>query len=228
MRGRFARWVAALCAVLYVSGTVVFVSPGDRELRTEDRNADGRPDAWRWYDRQGQLAEVDLDQNLDGRPDIEEYYDRGVLVRRESDRNFDGRVDLTEEFDPTTHEQIKAIVDEDYDGRADLLVLFTDGHPVAERRAGKVACVDQRHPIAAVPSGLVPLADPFRDEPAVSGIRFTPADTLCAGLTTSGGLPTSWSTAASPLSPIVGAFPEFRRRAQSAYFPRSPRGPPLS
>src|SRR5882672_4543223 len=70
------------------------------------------------------------DKNGDGRPDVHEYYQRGALVRRESDRNFNDRVDLVQEFDPATREHTRSVVDVDFDGRADLLVLFRDGQPV--------------------------------------------------------------------------------------------------
>src|SRR5579864_2573753 len=109
------RWVASLCTVACATVAVVTMWPTDRQVRTADRNADGRPDVWRHYDNRGRLVEVAVDSNFDGRSDVEEYYDDGALVRRESDRNFDDRVDLVEEFDALTHEQIRSVVDLDYD-----------------------------------------------------------------------------------------------------------------
>ena len=64
-------------------------------VSTEDRNADGRPDVWRHFDRRGQLTTVAVDTNFDGRSDVQEIYDDGVLRRRDSDRNFNNQVDLS-------------------------------------------------------------------------------------------------------------------------------------
>src|SRR5215467_13299524 len=123
------RFVALLCAVFCAALAAIEVWPA-RRVRTADQNGDGRPDVWRRYDARGRLTEVDVDSNFDGSPDIAEYYDRGVLVRRETDRNFNGQADLIEEFDAETHSRTRSVVDVDYDGTADLLVLFRNGEAV--------------------------------------------------------------------------------------------------
>src|SRR5476651_100432 len=122
--------VVILCAVACAAAVAVWLRSPAGSVRTEDQNGDGRPDIWRVYDRQGQLSEVTVDTNFDGRSDVHEYYERSALVRRESDRDFNGRVDLVEEFEPTTHEHVRSVVDVDFDGTADLLVLFQGGQPV--------------------------------------------------------------------------------------------------
>ena len=105
--------------------------PDARAVRTEDQNRDGQPDVWREYDGLGRLAGVLVDTNFDGRSDVHEYYDDdGALVRRESDRDFNDRVDLVQEFDAKTRERARSVVDTDFDGTADLLVLFQGGKPV--------------------------------------------------------------------------------------------------
>src|SRR5215467_8006546 len=164
----------ALVVALGVCTTAaVFTLPKNAQyVRAEDRNGDGRPDEWRRYDQTGRLAQISVDSNFDGRSDIEEYYDsEGILIRRESDRNFNGQVDLIEEFDPTTHQHAESVVDVDYDGRADLLVLFRDGRPVFSKRApeavraadlGSFAQVADVHPASNDP--LVPLTDPFQSD----------------------------------------------------------------
>src|SRR6266849_1888032 len=108
-------------------------------MQTEDTNHDGRPDIWRYYDARGELTHISIDTNFDGHPDREEQYSRGSLWRRETDRNFDERVDLVEEFDPATHEHLSSTVDVDFDGCADLRVLFADGRPVHSEWAKPVA-----------------------------------------------------------------------------------------
>jgi hypothetical protein len=143
-------------------GMSVWPSAAGR-TRTEDTNHDGRPDVWRYYDARGELAHITIDSNFDGYPDREEEYRDGSLVRRESDRNFDQRVDLIEEFDPSTHQHLKSTVDADFDGRADLLVLFQDGQPVYSEwskpsvGSQQAAAADE----SASAGGLVALLDPF-------------------------------------------------------------------
>src|SRR5262249_4650002 len=133
MKRWFASAVAIFCVASCATVAIVGVWPA-RRVRTADNNGDGRPDVWRLYDGKGQLTEVDVDSNFDGHTDIQEYYEQGVLVRRESDRNFNGQSDLVEEFDAKTHHLTRSVIDLDYDGTADLLVLFPDGHPAFSRR----------------------------------------------------------------------------------------------
>ncbi|HEV3060696.1 MAG TPA: hypothetical protein VGY48_20800 [Vicinamibacterales bacterium] len=242
MKALSARCVALLCTV--ACATVAIVTLGgstDRRVRTEDRNADGRPDVWRQYDLGGQLAEVAIDTNFDGRSDIQEYYGRGGLVRRESDRNFDDRVDLIEEFDEATHEQIKSVVDLDYDGSADLLVLFRDGRPVFAQRAGPRA-IQLPQPSESAPHDseradrraadpLAGLADPFRGRAAVRGAAAADANAIgdeCLGPSTS-GLPVAGVETVDPRACSTAlVFGDVHAAAHTSLLPRSPRGPPLT
>ena len=246
---------ALRCTVVCAAVAVVTVSPAGRRVRADDRNADGRPDVWRQYDTQGRLTEVAVDSNYDGRSDIQEYYDRGELVRRESDRNFDDRVDLIEEFDRTTHQQIRSVVDVDYDGTADLLVLFRDGQPVYVKhvdgtaRSSRVSVegsggvsVPGVPAVPAVPGvpgrlewpdefdRLVPLDDPFRQDRAVSAPRAcleSSEDVI--GLSPSGGLPVGSSETVGPLADSTALVAgDIHRDLLPSLLPRSPRGPPLA
>src|SRR5262249_1576516 len=194
---RIVRLAAVLTLGACTTAAVLTLPKSAQYVRAEDRNGDGRPDEWRRYDQAGPLAQVSVDSNFDGRSDIEEYYDsEGVLIRRESDRNFNGQVDLIEEFDPTTRQHAESVVDIDYDGRADLLVLFRDGRPVFSKRApepaSRVADLGPLAQLADIESRdsdpLVPLSDPFQSDTAVRGVRTT-ARGGSVGLATSGGLP---------------------------------------
>jgi hypothetical protein len=239
MRALSVRRVAFLYTVACAAVAVTMVWPAGRLVRTDDRNGDGRPDVWRHYDTHGQPTEVDIDTNFDGRSDVHEYYDHGVLVRRESDRNFNDQVDLVDEFDPTTHERIRSIVDLDYDGSADLLVLFQDGRPVLSKRVSALP-VNLRHtrdssarrsPIEPRRDDdrLAPLDDPFRGETAIRQARTTWPFDGGVGLSTSGGLPASPKRAVSPaiLSARLVAS-DVDPRALTDLLSSCPRGPPLS
>jgi hypothetical protein len=160
-------WAFVCAAILTAS-----LWPAAELVRTEDQNHDGRPDVWRFYDRHGQLTRVEIDTNFDGRSDHRDYYRNGALTRSESDRNFDNRIDLVEEFDRSGREHVRSVVDANFDGTADLLVLFQDGRPVYSawstpvraRTAGFPPAPDDLSGLA--PPGrasepLTPLTDPF-------------------------------------------------------------------
>jgi len=241
MKNLWARWVAGFCLVAWATVAAVSGPPGARRVLTEDRNRDGRPDAWRHYDQSGRLTEVSLDSNFDGRSDVEEFYDaRGAILRRESDRNFNGQVDLVEEFDPATHEHARSVVDVDYDGIADLLVLFRDGQPVFSKPAPAATTrVEQPRSPADRPfqiarhdnaESLAPLSDPFQSDTTFRVAVTVPASDGCVGLSTSvAGLPRPREGTASPVvSPSRRIEPSVAAGSSVPLSPRSPRGPPLS
>src|SRR5579864_1611504 len=221
--------VLVLCGTVCVSTTAVssiFSVVAVSLKKKEDRNGDGRPDVWRTYDRRGRLTEVAFDTNFDGRSDVLEYYDQGALVRRETDRNFDGRVDLVESFDRLTHERVRSIADVDYDGRADLLVLFRDGRTVYSKWAAPVAPIGRSawdpgrsgRPAADLES----LDDPFRADLRVEGLSPTHGPEDGGALAVSGGMPAPRVDGATP----PRRFP--RSSTSASVGPGSPRGPPAS
>jgi len=233
MKYLVARVVALSCIVACLTIATIEIWPAVRRVRTEDQNGDGRPDVWRRYDSRGRLAEVDVDSNFDGKPDIAEYYERGVLVRRESDRNFNGQADLVEEFDAETHGLTRSVIDLDYDGTADLLVLFRDGHPIFSKRTPlNVAEIPRSSPPAvhqgAVTPPFTPLTDPFESDTAVRAAHIASSDDGCVGLSTSGGLPSARVTGISRMpasARLVGR--DVQHAALKLLFRRSPRAPPV-
>ena len=249
MKKKFlARGPSLLCIVVAcATAATLAVSPGQRRILTEDRNRDGRPDAWRQYDDSGQLTEIDVDSNFDGLSDIAEYYDgQGALLSRQSDLNFNGRIDLIEEFDPVTHEHARSVVDVDDDGTADLIVLFRDGLPVFAvqappaggagghggdvRESGRQEQGDGRGGADVRGPGagsLIPLVDPFRADTSLRGTVYAAHADDWIGLSTSTALPrprTTLADAARPPTRLEGGNPSFQRSAPSTI--PSPRGPP--
>ena len=229
--------MVSLCALACAAAATMSLWAPGPDVRTEDQNRDGRPDVWRVYDRQGQLAQVAVDTNFDGRSDVHEYYQGSALVRRESDRDFNDRVDLVQEFDPTTREPIRSVVDVDFDGTADLLVLFQGGQPVFSRWAHPVPAADVRadaalHAAASPRTAddqLAPLEDPFRADLAVRAVHLVAASGDYVGLSTSGGLPASCTAITSPLAVSSDASGSICSDLSSAKVVQySPRGPPVS
>ena len=229
MKAPSIRWIALLCVLASATVAAVEVWPATERVRTQDRNGDGRPDIWRRYDAKGRLTEVTVDSNFDGRPDVEEYYERGALVRRESDRNFNGQADLIEDFDADTHTQTRSVVDIDYDGTADLLVLFRDGRPVFSRRAGPRRPVTPTIERTSNPGHLVPLLNPFESDLAMRATRLLPSTEGFVGLSTSGGLPMPRMTAvASLLATARVTGHDVQANPLVVLSSRSTRAPPLS
>jgi hypothetical protein len=225
-----------LCALVCVAAAASWW-PHRRDVRTDDKNRDGRPDVWRVYDRQGQLVTMAVDTNFDGRSDVHEYYERGALVRRESDTDFNDRVDLIQEFDATTRQTVRSVSDVDLDGVADLLVLFQDGRPVYSewahgsprveftRLSGRLANASQ----GGLNHHLAPLEDPFRGNLAVRAAGPGPGFGDCAGLATAGGLPASTENPACPLASASGlSAPATSNFSSAVALDYSPRGPPPS
>lgn len=167
--GRSAcRPIAAICIAGAVAVTAsAWLTTG--WTRSEDRNHDGRADVWRFFDARGELLRVAADDNFDGRSDRQDYYDHGALIRRERDLNLDQRVDLIERFDPKSHERIRSVVDVDFSGTADLLVLFRDGQPVFSESLSAKASAAAIRIAPPEPGGpLTPLADPSDDQRALA------------------------------------------------------------
>ena len=159
------------------SAAAVSLWPRGRDVRTDDRTAtDGLMSGASTIVR-ASSATVAVDTNFDGRSDVHEYYRRGALVRRESDRDFNDRVDLVQEFDATTREAVRSVSDVDFDGVADLLVLFQGGQPVYSEWAhgrSRTALRRLAQPRRSMRSerrptiNWSPLEDPFRGDLAVT------------------------------------------------------------
>ncbi len=234
--GSYRPLALSLC-VMACAAAAVSLWPLGRDIRTDDKNRDGRPDVWRVYDRQGQLATMAVDTNFDGRSDVHEYYERGALVRRESDRDFNDRVDLVQEFDATTRQTVRSLSDVDFDGVADLLVLFQGGQPVySEWAHGRTVALSGssaqpsdvgaswRGPSTAAARGSVPRGPRDQDR-----FGWASAPATMWELATSGGLPECRRIAASPLASSSDLANASRSTPSSAsVYHCSTRGPPVS
>jgi hypothetical protein len=164
---------------------------------------------------------------------VHEYYVRGELVRRESDRNFDDRIDLVEDFDATSHGRVRAVIDSDFDGTADLLVLFQAGRPIFSKWAPSSVRDDAPGAPATDPlfarrgnAPLSQLTDPFLGDLALRSTLNIPESD--ASVWTAAGL--AWSPTATarefrPPTALSARHPRplSQRQARRAV----PRGPPL-
>jgi len=229
MRTASARWLAAFLALSGCATGFVRFPLEDEAVVTEDLNRDGQPDVWRVHDEHGRLTEIVRDSNFDGRPDVREYYDRGVLVRRESDRNFNNQIDLIEVFDAVTGQHVRSVLDVDYDGTADLLVLFQSTHVAFVKRASHNGFAAGGHTAEArgVGTRLLPLDDPFRGDLSLRPGRAPAGPSSILDLSITGGLPATNRTVVCllvPASKVPGGALDLI--GTTKFGARSPRGPP--
>jgi hypothetical protein len=221
-----ARFLALICAVAAaVSGSLPWPILA-AQLRAQG-DGHGVANVRCLYDSHGELVERQLDTNGDGRPDVAEYYRDGALLRRDSDRDFNGVTDLVEDFDATTEQRVRSIVDEDYDGTADLLVLFRDGKAVVSERAP----VSSGRPAGAAPTGastaLVALRNPFSGHSALDAPLPPNQRDPWIGRASSSGLLVSGASRSGPAPSLTPPTLPFHGLLAAVLSVRSPRGPPL-
>jgi hypothetical protein len=227
--------VISLCAIVCAAGLLISLWPCSLDIRTEDHNRDGRPDVWRVYNSRGQIATVSVDTNFDGRSDVQEYYDHGALVRRESDRDFNDQIDLVQEFDAGTRFTVRSVSDVDFDGAADLLVLFEGGRPVFWRWANGSARAEDggsRGRPSTLPTRIAndqlgAFQDPFAGDLTVRAVHLNSGPGDYVGTAQSGGLPGASEDLVSPFASLSHhSDREISLPASVAVIPYSPRGPP--
>jgi hypothetical protein len=90
--------------------------------KEQDRDYNGRPDAWNTY-REGQLVARSLDTSGDGKPDVWERYASGHMSLREIDRDGDGVRDAFYRFEGDS------LVEERHD--SDNEAAWTPGRPTS-------------------------------------------------------------------------------------------------
>jgi hypothetical protein len=216
------RLIALVCVALSaLTGAVPFTVLADG-LSAKTRTRSGVE--WRRYDARAGLIERQLDTNGDGRPDVTEYYRDGALLRRDSDRDFNGVTDLVEDFDAATAQPVRSIIDEDYDGIADVLVLFRDSKAVVVERApaSHARAVERRG------SGLVSLRNPFATRRAIDAPVAASHPDAWIGGPGPEGLSVPIAAVSAPATSRAAPAPVFRVDSSAVRSLRSPRGPPLA
>ncbi|WP_224246171.1 hypothetical protein [Hyalangium gracile] len=89
----------------------------NEKVQELDLNRDYKPDVWT-YTVEG--------KGPDGQP-------RDLKVRKEIDFNGDGRIDITQYFDER-EEKAREVMDQDFDGKVDSILLFEKGVNVRTER----------------------------------------------------------------------------------------------
>jgi hypothetical protein len=101
----------------------------------EDKNKDGKPDSWIYYDDNSRPVKIESDRNFDGKIDLWiEYGAKGARVTK-IDMNFDGRPDMYSYY--RYGQRVKLEMDTDYDGKLDQINDYADGKLVKMQRANK-------------------------------------------------------------------------------------------
>jgi len=105
-----------------------FDSSGQYVRKEEDRDYDGRIDAWSTFQK-GLLATRELDLDGDGAPDVFELYGGARMTSREIDRNQDGKRDAFYRYQNDS--LIEERHDTNYDGKVDFRVSYKNRRRVS-------------------------------------------------------------------------------------------------
>jgi len=192
-RRLISRFTAALCLVAMIGGTLSAAAPGRLGVK-------------RFEATKAQSFELD-------------YYDGDALVRREVDINFDERIDVVESFDRVTHERIRLVVDDDFDGHPDRLLLYEDGREVAVE-----ALVPEDHTGRRFRAEPLPLPAGL-DLALVAVERSARAESTLNCVETN-ALPVHWSTQPTAAAPSAIVSARDQLLVTVSLSPRPPRGPP--
>ena len=128
--GVFAAGAFAFCVLAFVvfqikerRGNAGILSR-DQTYET-DSNGDGRADRFAVY-RYDKIVQARHDRNFDGKPDVWEYYDgSGNIQRVEEDQNFDGTADNWFQYENSR--VVSSKYDADFNGKADWFATYEDG-----------------------------------------------------------------------------------------------------
>lgn len=123
--------------ISYITIFLVFITSLSLagEIKQEDKNKDGLPDSWIYYDDNNKPSKIESDRNFDGKIDLWIIYgDKGARVTK-IDLNFDGRPDMYSYY--RYGQRVKLEIDTDYDGKLDQVNEYSDGRLVKMQRANK-------------------------------------------------------------------------------------------
>jgi hypothetical protein len=191
------RRVLALALVSAMGGLLLPRAPAP-VVEAGDRDADGRPTTWRLLDRDGRLVAI------------------------AQDSNDDGRADIVETIDPEIHQRTRVIQDLDFDGTADVLVLYRDGIAVSRERRTPTAGTRQRPHVV-----FASLYDPFFATPVCDAGTLAGAGDESVTLTAAADLPAAPGRGARPLGVSRSRCRADLIVAVVVRRPDTPRGPPL-
>ena len=121
---------AAIIITLALSSSLCLAG----EIKTEDKNNDGRPDMWIYYEKE-KPVKIESDRNYDGNPDLWILYGEKGTRTTQVDLNFDGRPDMYSYYQ--YGQRIKLEIDSDYDGKLDQINEYVDGRLVKMQKANK-------------------------------------------------------------------------------------------
>jgi len=124
-----------IAAVIIITSALGFSLCLAGETKTEDKNKDGKPDLWIFYDDNNRPLKIENDRNFDDKLDLWIIYgEKGARVTQ-IDLNFDGRPDMYSYY--RYGQRIKLEIDTDYDGKLDQINEYSDDRLVKMQRTGK-------------------------------------------------------------------------------------------
>jgi hypothetical protein len=101
------------------------------EITKEDKNKDGRPDLWLYYENK-RPVKIESDRNYDNKLDLWITYGQNGQKRTEIDLNFDGRPDMFSYY--TYGQRTRLEIDTNYDGKLDQISTYANDRAVKIER----------------------------------------------------------------------------------------------
>lgn len=101
-------------------------------VETKDKNEDGNPDIWLYYNENKDHVKSVADRDYDGAPDYWRYLIDGIVDREEGDIDFDGNIDVWMYY--SEGKKTKAAKDTNKDTVPDMFIYY---------KAGKIVGVEK-------------------------------------------------------------------------------------
>lgn len=106
------------------------------EIKKEDKNNDGKPDMWTYYDDNKRPVRIESDRNYDAKLDLWIFYGEKGQRQTQIDLNFDDRPDMYSYY--KYGQRVKLEIDIDYDGKLDQVNEYRDdGRLIKMQKANK-------------------------------------------------------------------------------------------
>jgi len=92
------------------------------KVDTKDRNSDGKPDIWIYYNEKGEHIKSEADRNFDGKVDYTRYLAKVKIDREEGDIDFDGAIDTWVYYSDGM--KVRGERDTNRDGKPDIFIYY--------------------------------------------------------------------------------------------------------
>jgi len=103
---------------------VTEINPSSLKVETKDKNNDGKPDVWLYYNDKKEHVKSGADKNYDNKVDYVRYLSNNKPVKEEGDLNFDGVSDIWVYYE--NGKKAKAERDTNFDTKPDIFIYYSN------------------------------------------------------------------------------------------------------